>query len=46
MNLFINNSNFVSKIIKFGFENSKNFSWDKCYLETKNIYLKSKKHKL
>ena len=46
LNLLINNSIFVSKIIKFGFENSKNFSWDKCYLETKNIYLKSKKYKL
>ena len=33
---------FISKVVQYGFENSKRFSWDECYLNTKNIYLKSK----
>ena len=33
---------FTSKLVQYGFENSKRFSWDECYLNTKNIYLKSR----
>ena len=32
------NSNFVNKQVELGLKNSKRFSWDKCYQETKKVY--------